>query len=103
MAFVKPDGNLESVDGIPLYELINKSRSQRDYLAWHIVHRIVDAALKQNKAIAIERLKDMPKGSKGDGSKRLRRRLQQSIYNMKSDLCCSLTTIITNPKSPFNG
>jgi len=80
LAAVKTDGNLQAVNRISLHKLLNKTKNQREYLSWHIVHQIVEMAIIQNKAIAIEKLKDMPKGTKGDGNKKLRKRLQQWIY-----------------------
>jgi len=80
IAIVKPDGNLEGVNRISLHKIINKTKNQREYISWQIAHQIVDMAIVQNKAIAIEELERMPKGHKGDGNKKLRKRLQQWIY-----------------------
>ena len=80
LAGIKPDGNLQSVNRISLYELINKNKNQREYLSWQTAHQIVDMAIVQDKAIAIEKLEKMPKGKVGDGCKKLRRRLQKWIY-----------------------
>ena len=77
---IKPDGNLQSVNKISLHKLINKTRNQREYLSWQIAHQIVEIAIVQNKAIAIEKLDTIPKGNKGDGSKKLRKIKQQWIY-----------------------
>jgi IS605 OrfB family transposase len=80
MAFVKPDGNLSGTDRISLHYLINKTKNQREYLIWQTAHQVVNIARRENKAIAIERLKDLPKGERGDGSKKLRKRLQRWTY-----------------------
>ena len=80
LATVKADGNLEGYQKISLHKLINKTKNQREYISWQIAHQIVETAIIQNKAIAIERLKELPKGERGDGNKKLRKRLQQWIY-----------------------
>ncbi|ACN98378.1 transposase, OrfB family [Sulfurihydrogenibium azorense Az-Fu1] len=80
MAFVKKDGNLENIEKLYLHNLLNKTKNQREYISWQIAHQITDIAKERNKAIAIENLKDIPKGSKGDGSKKLRKIKQQWIY-----------------------
>ncbi|WP_457640875.1 IS200/IS605 family accessory protein TnpB-related protein, partial [Persephonella sp.] len=77
---VKPDGNLQTVNKISLHQLINKTKNQREYISWQIAHQIVETAIIQNKAIAIERLEKIPKGKKGDGNKKLRKIKQQWIY-----------------------
>ncbi|WP_293447334.1 IS200/IS605 family accessory protein TnpB-related protein [Persephonella sp.] len=77
---LKPDGNLQAISKVSLHELINKTKNQREYLSWRIAHQIVEIAIVQNKAIAIERLYTIPKGNKGDGSKKLRKIKQQWIY-----------------------
>ncbi|MGC8719341.1 MAG: hypothetical protein ACP5TY_04955 [Thermodesulforhabdaceae bacterium] len=64
MAFVKPDGNLSSVGRIPMHHLINGTKNQREYLIWKTVHRVVNTARRGNKAIAMERLKDLPEGER---------------------------------------
>ncbi len=80
LATVKTDGNLESYQKISLHRLINKTKNQREYISWQIAHQAVKTAIIQNKAIAIEKLENIPKGKKGDGNKKLRKKLQQWIY-----------------------
>ncbi len=80
LSTVKPDGNLQAINRISLHKLINKTKNQREYLIWQIAHQIVETAIVQNKAIAIEKLDTIPKGNKGDGSKKLRKIKQQWIY-----------------------
>ncbi|QWK19038.1 MAG: IS200/IS605 family accessory protein TnpB-related protein [Hydrogenobacter thermophilus] len=80
MVSVKPDGNLEKIRRISLHTLLGKTKNQREYLSWQIAHQITDIAKEENKAIAIERLSSMPKGERGDGNGKLRKRLQQWIY-----------------------
>jgi len=77
---IKPDGNLQAVNRTSLHTLINRTKNQREYLSWQIAHKIVQTAIVQNKAIAIEKLDTIPKGNKGDGSKKLRKIKQQWIY-----------------------
>ncbi|WP_457635904.1 IS200/IS605 family accessory protein TnpB-related protein [Persephonella sp.] len=77
---VKPDGNLQAVNRISLHKLINKTRNQREYQSWQIAHQIVETAVVQDKAIVIEKLDTIPKGNKGDGSKKLRKIKRQWIY-----------------------
>ena len=80
LAGIKSDGNLQAVNRISLHGLLNKNRNQREYLSWQIAHQIVEMAIVQDKAIAIEKLEKMPKGKVGDGCKKLRKRFQQWIY-----------------------
>ncbi len=80
LATVKADGNLESYQKISLHQLINKTKNQREYISWQIAHQIVETAIVQNKAIAIEKLEKLPKGSRADGNKKLRKIRQQWIY-----------------------
>ncbi len=80
LAEVEKDGNLVSYQSISLHELIGKRKEQREYLAWHIAHRITDTALEKRRAIAIEKLKKVSKGWRGDGKAKLRKRFQQWAY-----------------------
>ncbi|RUM48781.1 MAG: transposase [Hydrogenothermus sp.] len=80
LATVKAEGNLEGYQKISLHKLINKTKNQREYISWQIAHQIVETAIIQDKAIAIERLKGLHKGKKADGNKKLRKIKQQWIY-----------------------
>ncbi len=80
LATVKPDGNLERWDREYLGRLANRTRNQREYESWQVAHKIVEMAIKQNKAIAIEKLGKMDKGRRGDGNKKLRKIKQRWIY-----------------------
>jgi len=42
-----------------------------------LAHQIVDLAVQKNRAIAIENLKKLKKGKRGDGKAELRKRLHQ--------------------------
>jgi len=79
-AEVKEDGNLKSFGKIPLYELIGKSKGQREIFSWMVAYEIVALAKEKERAIAVENLKKLPKGNKGDGRRKLRKKLQQFIY-----------------------
>lgn len=79
-AEVSPDGNLISHGRVDLSELIGKSKGQRDILIWKKAHEVVDLAEERGRALVIERLHRLPKGSRGDGMAELRRRLQQFAY-----------------------
>jgi IS605 OrfB family transposase len=77
---ISSDGNLLSYQRINLNEFIGTSKEKRNYLAWQVAHKVIDFALRENKAIAIERLKNLPKGKRGDGLAKLRQKLQQWSY-----------------------
>ena len=63
-----------------MYELLNKSRNKRQYLLWHIAHKIIDIAYEKRKAIVIENIKKLSKGRRGDGASKLRKKLHQFVY-----------------------
>jgi len=79
-AEVGVDGNLGSYGKISLDRFINKSKGEREILSWKIAHDIVSLAKEKQRAIVIENLRKMPKGAKGDGRKKLRKRLHQFVY-----------------------
>ena len=79
-AEVKEDGNLESFGKISLSKLIGKGRGERELLTWRVAHNVVSLAKEKRRAIVIEDLKKLPRGSRGDGRRKLRGRLQQFIY-----------------------
>ena len=79
-AEVSPDGNLVSHGRVDLSELIGKSWGRRDVLIWEKAHEVVELAEKRGRALVIERLHRLPKGSRGDGMAKLRRRFQQFVY-----------------------
>jgi IS605 OrfB family transposase len=80
LAEVGEDGNLVSYQSISLHELTGKGREQREYLAWHIAHGVIELALEKGRAIAIEKLEKVSKGYRGDGKAKLRKRFQQWAY-----------------------
>jgi len=82
LAEVSPDGNLLSYQSISLHEFISFPKNRRDYEEWFLAHKIVEIAKEKGKAIAIENLKKVNKGFRGDGKAKLRKRLH--YWNFKS-------------------
>jgi len=82
LAEVSPDGNLLSYQTISLHELIGLSKNQKEYQEWLIAHKVVDIAKEKGKAIAMENLKKVNKGFRGNGKAKLRKRLHH--WNFKS-------------------
>jgi IS605 OrfB family transposase len=81
LAEVSPDGNLQSYKSIYLSHLLKcKSRNRKEYEEWLIAHEVIRFAKEKNKAIAIEDIKNLPKGKRGDGKARLRKILQFFSY-----------------------
>jgi IS605 OrfB family transposase len=80
LANVSKDGNLIGYQSINLHELIGKNKNQREYLLWQVAHQVIGYAEENKKAIAIERLKGISKGYRGDGKAKLRKRFQQWSY-----------------------
>ncbi len=79
-AEVDPSGNLKGHGRVDLFCLIGKTSRQHDNLLWRTAHQVVALAKEKGRAIAIENLKKLPKGARGDGAAELRRRLQQFVY-----------------------
>jgi len=82
IAEVSSDGQLLSYQSISLHHLIGMSKNRKDYEEWLIAHKIVEMAKEKGKAIAIEDLKKVKKGYRGDGKAKLRKRLHN--WNFKS-------------------
>jgi len=82
LAEVSPDGNLLSYRTISLHEFISYSKNRRDYEEWLLAHKIVEIAKEKGKAIAMENLKKVNRGYRGDGKAKLRKRLHH--WNFKS-------------------
>jgi IS605 OrfB family transposase len=80
-AEVSPDGNLQSYKSIYLSHLLKcKSRNRKEYEEWLIAHEVIRFAKEKGKAIAIEDIKKLPKGKRGDGKAKLRKILQFFSY-----------------------
>jgi len=81
IAEVSSDGNLISYQSISLHELIGLPKNKKDNQEWLIAHQVVNIAKEKGKAIAIEDLKKVRKGYRGDGKAKLRKRLHN--WNFK--------------------
>jgi transposase, IS605 OrfB family, central region len=84
IAEVSTTGELLSYQTISLHHLLGLSQNGKDHQEWILAHKIVDLAIQRNKAIAIENLKKLRKGKRGDGKAELRKRLHQ--WNAKKFL-----------------
>jgi IS605 OrfB family transposase len=81
LAEVSPDGNLQSYKSIYLSHLLKyKSRNRKEYEEWLIAHEVIRFAKEKGKAIAIEDIKKLPKGKRGDEKAKLRKILQFFSY-----------------------
>jgi IS605 OrfB family transposase len=81
---VSKTGELLSYQTISLHHLLGPSQNSKDHQEWILAHQIVDLAIQKNKAIAIENLKKLRKGKRGDGKATLRKILHQ--WNVKKFL-----------------
>jgi len=84
IAEVSKTGELLSYQTISLHYLLGLSQNSKDHQEWILTHQIVDLAIQRNKAIAIENLKRLTRGVRGDGKAELRKRLHQ--WNAKKFL-----------------
>jgi IS605 OrfB family transposase len=84
IAEVSKTGELLSYQTISLHHLLGLSQNSKDHQEWILAHQIVDLATEKGKAIAIENLKKLKKGMRGDGKAELRKRLHQ--WNAKKFL-----------------
>jgi len=80
LAYVSTDGNLEKFERIYLMEMEDKTKNQREHITWHIAREVVERALESGKAIVVEDLQKLPKGKRGDGLAKLRRKLHRWSY-----------------------
>ena len=74
------DGNLEKYERINLDKLLEGCSDKRAYLSWQTAHQVVEIAKRERKAIVVENLEKLPKGRRGDGLPKLRKKLQKWIY-----------------------
>jgi IS605 OrfB family transposase len=81
---VSKTGELLSCQTISLHHLLGLSQNSKDHQEWILAHQLIDLAIQRNKAIAIENLKKLKKGNRGDGKATLRKRLHQ--WNAKKFL-----------------
>ncbi len=84
VAEVSKTGELVSYQTISLHHLLGLSRNSKDHQEWILAHKIVDLAIQKGKAIAVENLKKLKRGMRGDGKAELRKRLHQ--WNAKKFL-----------------
>ncbi|WP_448587465.1 IS200/IS605 family accessory protein TnpB-related protein [Thermocrinis sp.] len=82
VAELSEDGNLVSYQKISLHNFWQYSKNRRENEEWLIAHQIVDLAYSKGKAIAIEDLKKVNKGYRGDGKAKVRKRLHH--WNFRS-------------------
>jgi len=81
LAEVSTDGNLQSYKSIYLSHILKyRSRNRKEYEERLIAHEVVRFAKEKGKAIAIEDIKKLPKGKRGDGKAKLRKILQFFSY-----------------------
>jgi len=84
IAEVSKTGELLSYQTISLHNLLGLSQNTKAHQEWILAHQLLDLAIEKGKAIAIENLKKLKKGMRGDGKATLRKRLHQ--WNAKKFL-----------------
>ncbi len=84
IAEVSKTGELLSYQTISLHHLLGLSQNSKDHQEWILAHQIVDLAIQKGKAIAVENLKKLKRGRRGDGKAKLRKILYQ--WNAKKFL-----------------
>jgi IS605 OrfB family transposase len=84
IAEVSKTGELVSYQTISLHNLLGLSQNSKDHQEWILAHQLLDLAIQKGKAIAIENLKKLKRGMRGDGKAELRKRLHQ--WNAKKFL-----------------
>jgi IS605 OrfB family transposase len=81
---VSKTGELLSYQTISLHHLLGLSQNSKDHQEWILAHQLLDLAIEKGKAIAVENLKKLKRGMRGDGKAKLRKRLHQ--WNAKKFL-----------------
>jgi IS605 OrfB family transposase len=84
IAEVSKTGELLSYQTISLHHLLGLSQNSKDHQEWILAHKTVDLAIEKGKAIAVENLKKLKKGTHRDGKATLRKRLHH--WNAKKFL-----------------
>jgi len=84
IAEVSKTGELLSYQTINLHHLLGLSKNTKYHQEWILAHKIVDLAIEKGKAIAVENLKKLRKGKRGDGKATLRKILHN--WNAKKFL-----------------
>jgi IS605 OrfB family transposase len=73
IAEISKTGELVSCQTISLHHLLGLSQNSKNHQEWILAHQIVDLAIQKGKAIAVENLKKLRKGKRGDGKATLRK------------------------------
>jgi transposase, IS605 OrfB family, central region len=84
IAEVSKTGELLSYQTVSLHHLLGLYQNSKDHKEWILAHKIVDLAIEKGKAIAVENLKKLKKGMRGDGKAELRKILHN--WNAKKFL-----------------
>jgi IS605 OrfB family transposase len=84
IAEVSKTGELLSYQTTSLYHFLGLSKNAKDHQEWILAHQIVDLAIQKGKAIAVENLKKLKRGMRGDGKATLRKILHN--WNAKKFL-----------------
>jgi IS605 OrfB family transposase len=84
IAEVSKTGELVSYQTISLHHFIGLSQNSKDHQEWILANQIVDLAIQKGKAIAVENLKKLKKGVRGNGKAELRKRIHH--WNAKKFL-----------------
>jgi IS605 OrfB family transposase len=84
IAEVSKTGELLSYQTISLHHFLKLSQNSKDHQEWILAHQLLNLAIQKNKAIAIENLKKLKKGARGDGKATLRKILHK--WNVKKFL-----------------
>jgi IS605 OrfB family transposase len=84
IAEVSKTGELLSYQTISLHHLLGLSQNSKGHQEWILAHQLLDIATQKGKAIAVENLKKLKKGMRGDGKATLRKRLHH--WNAKKFL-----------------
>ena len=84
VAEVSKTKELVSYQTISLHNFLGLSQKSKDHQEWILAHQLIDLAIQKGKAIAIENLKKLEKGMRGDGKAELRKRLHH--WNAKKFL-----------------
>jgi transposase, IS605 OrfB family, central region len=84
IAEVSKTGELLSYQTISLHHFLGLSQNSKDHQEWILAHQLLDLAIQKGKAIAVENLKKLKRGVRGDGKATLRKRLHH--WNAKKFL-----------------
>jgi IS605 OrfB family transposase len=77
IAEVSKTGELVSYQTISLHHFLGLSQNSKNHQEWILAHQLLNLAIEKGKAIAIENLKKLKRGRKGDGKAKLRKILHQ--------------------------